>query len=542
MQGISKEDLDALRDRFLNDFEFWSSQCCFIRTKKGTIVPLVFNRVQRRFAKAIVRQMTTTGRVRFVILKARQQGFSTVISAFQYWWCSQHPAQKGLVMAHEAVATTTLFDMYKRIHDNVPPLMQPHTKYSSRTELVFDKLDTALRVATAGGKGVARSETLTVTHLSEVAFWPTTFAATNFNGLIQAVPNEPGTAAFVESTANGLNGVYHDLWEGAVSGENEFEPFFAAWFETPEYREEPPAEFRLTPDEEDLKALYDLDNAQLYWRRRKIGNTSRELFQQEYPATPEEAFLSTGAPVFNAEQVTKLLAAAPDPLRRMTVLNGTVEDNSRGELLVYVDHPEIVSGQPTGNRVVVDPKETYVIGGDVGMGVRNGDPSVAQVLDSKLRQVAVWRGLVQPDHFATVLNTLGYYFNTAMIAPERNNHGLLTCVRLGRDLMYPATFTDVTEGALEDKDSINIGFFTSERTKPLIIDKLRAVVRDATITINDKTTLKEMLTFVVTESGKMEADGDCHDDCVMSLAIANHIHEGKCTPVQVTDDFYVEAI
>lgn len=60
--------------------------------------------------------------------------------------------------------------------------------------------------------------------------------------------------------------------------------------------------------------------------------------------------------------------------------------------------------------------------------------------------------------------------------------------------------------------------------------------------INDKTTLREMLSFIVTESGKMEAESGTHDDCVMSLAIANHVHEGRFTPIDVTDDFYVEAI
>jgi hypothetical protein len=66
----------------------------------------------------------------------------------------------------------------------------------------------------------------------------------------------------------------------------------------------------------------------------------------------------------------------------------------------------------------LDPADTYYIGADVAMGVRGGDYSVAQVLDSKKRQVAVWRGHVHPDHFATVLAALGYYYNTARIAVE----------------------------------------------------------------------------------------------------------------------------
>jgi hypothetical protein len=211
-----------------------------------------------------------------------------------------------------------------------------------------------------------------------------------------------------------------------------------------------------------------------------------------------------------------------------------LREDPRGELKVYRK---------------VDPNESYVIGADVGMGIRgglkgrkDGDPSVAQILDSKMRQVAVWRGLCHPDVFAKILVTLGYHYNSALIAPERNNHGLVTCVAM-RDMDYPYIYTDQVEGTLEpEKDTINLGFFTSERTKPLIIDKLRACDREREIEINDETTLKEMLTFVVTEAGKMEAEGGSHDDCVMSLAIATYIHEGRWSPVEVLDDFYTEAI
>jgi hypothetical protein len=74
-------------------------------------------------------------------------------------------------------------------------------------------------------------------------------------------------------------------------------------------------------------------------------------------------------------------------------------------------------------------------------------------------------------------------------------------------------------------------------SKPLIIDKLRGEVNSREIAIYDQTTLQEMLSFVVTESGKMQAEDGCFDDAVMALAIANHIHEGKFTPIVVTDDY-----
>jgi hypothetical protein len=176
------------------------------------------------------------------------------------------------------------------------------------------------------------------------------------------------------------------------------------------------------------------------------------------------------------------------------------------------------------------------------MGLRNGDFSVAQVLDGQKQQVAIWRGHVHPDYFADILFALGTHYNEARIAVENNNHGLLTAVRLGRDLAYPNMFTDVSEGNLDDRFTDTYGFRTSSKTKPLIIDRLRAALREREIELNDRVTLQELLSYIVTESGSMEAEQGCFDDCVMALALANHIHEGKYTPIKVTDDYYVHAI
>jgi len=519
--------LIAIRKRLKEDYKFYAKNSVKIRTKKGDIRTLDFNPVQDKLQQIVDAQYKAEGRVRVIILKARQQGLSTWVSGRLYFRLSQLPAKKGLVVAHKADSTRALFDMYQRIHAEMPELLKPSTRYSSRREVVFDKLDTGLMVATAGGDGIARGETINFAHLSEVAFWPSSTANENLNALLQAIPNENDTEVYVESTANGMNGVFYDLWRGAVEGRNGFIPFFSPWFDSPEYVMPVPENFEPTYEEMDLKAQYGLSDGQLMFRRVKIAQNGREMFQQEYPSNADEAFIASGRPVFNPEQLQEWLREAPEPKARKAVEEGSLRPHPRGELLVYHDH---------------DPTEVYTIGADVGMGIRDGDYSVAQILDSSRRQVAMWRGLVHPDYFAEVLQTLGFYYNTARIAPENNNHGILTSVKLGRDLAYPNVYTEVAEGKLNDTHSISIGFRTTVKTKPLIIDRLRASCRENEIKINDKTTLREMLSYVVTESGSMEAEEGCHDDTVMALAIANHCHEGKFTPINVTEDFYLEAI
>jgi hypothetical protein len=528
------QDLIKVRKRFYDDFEFWAARACKIRTKEGEIKPLVLNAVQRRFLTVIDEQMRTTGKVRIIVLKARQQGMSTVISAWMYWWLSQHKAQRGAVVTHKSDSTNALFQMYRRIHKHTPEALRPSTEYSSKKELSFDKLDTGLTVATAGGEGIARGETITHAHRSEVAFWPTNGAKENMNALDQSIPNTPGTADFIESTANGFN-LFHTLWTGAVEGTNGYVAFFSPWFETPEYREPAPEGFERTYEEMEIAERFNLDNDQLQWRRIKIGKVGRELFMQEYPATPEEAFLASGRPVFDPNHINPILEAAPAPIRRMTV-----EQRYDDKLKKLVDH---VVEHGVGELHVYkekDPAQVYTIGADVAMGVRSGDYSCAQVLDGDKQQVAVWHGHIHPDEFARILAALGYYYNAALIAPERNAHGLLTCIRLWKDLQYPQVFLDVTEGQIADRDSINVGFLTNVKTKPLIIDRLRAAVRDGDIKLCDAPTLREMQTFIVTESGAMEAEEGKFDDRVMALAIANHVHVRRYKPIEVTDDYYVE--
>lgn len=516
-----------VRKRLYEDFSFYASKALYIRTKEGSVETLVLNEAQKIFFEKVSKQLQETGKVRVVVLKGRQQGLSTCIEGMIYWWVSQHKAQKAIVMTHQAESTKALFDMVKRYHEHCPEILKPHTKYSSRKELNFDLLDSSYMVATAGGEGVGRGETLQLAHLSEAAFYPPATGKENINGLMQAIPNAKGTMIFVESTANGVGNPFHTIWQNAVEGKSEFEPIFIPWFVQSEYREPVPANFERTPDEEELVEKYGLDDEQLMFRRRKIAVNGPEMFMQEYPCCAEEAFLTSGRPVFNTHQLQNTLDATPPIISRLALEGDEWAEHPRGELLLYKHH---------------DPGENYYIGADVSMGIRGGDWAVAQVLDSKKEQVAVFRAQIHPDYYATVLEKMGYWFNTAKIAVENNNHGILTCTRLGKDLNYPNFYTEASVDKLTDHETVTLGFRTTVKTKPLIIDKLRASIRDSEMKLNDKTTIRELMTYVVTEEGKMEAEKGCHDDCVMSLAIANFIHDGRFTPVEVTSDYYIEMI
>ena len=67
------------------------------------------------------------------------------------------------------------------------------------------------------------------------------------------------------------------------------------------------------------------------------------------------------------------------------------------------------------------------------------------------------------------------------------------------------------------------GFRTTSITRPLILANLQEIVKDEIEKINDKDTLREMLTFIVNKNGRAEAEDGYHDDLVMALAIAYYI-------------------
>jgi hypothetical protein len=519
--------LKAVRQKLLDDFSFYAKSALKIRTKEGKIHPLKLNPAQEILNKAVEDQLATEGKVRVIILKARQQGLSTYTGGFLYFSVSQRPARKAMVITHHADSTRALFDMTKRFHEHCPEILKPHTKYSSRREISFDVLDSSFVVATAGGESIGRGETLTHVHASELAFWQKSTALDNWNGITQAVPNAKGTAIVVESTANGVNGIFYDLWRGAVDGSNGYVPVFIPWYINPEYCEQVPENFERTPEEIELADKYDLDDGQLVFRRKKIAQNGLDLFRQEYPGEPDEAFLTTGRPVFNPEQLAKQLDETRDLEQRLALEGGEWIPNHRGELFTFRPHV---------------PGEQYVIGADCSMGVRGGDYSCAQVLDSKKRQVAIFRAHVHPDHFAEVLFSLGEFYNEAFICVENNSHGILTCTRLGKDMAYPNFYTEVQHDKVTDRETVKLGFSTTAKTKPLIIDQLRAVVRESELELNDKVTIREMMTYIVTETGAMQAESGCFDDCVMSLALANYVHQGAWEPIESSDSYYIEMV
>jgi len=273
------------------EFDYYAPRCLRIRTKSGAVKPLILNRAQRYLHGKVQEQLKTTGKVRVIGLKGRQQGYSTYVEARFYHKTSLRYGKRAVVMTHLQDSTDALFEMVKRYHDNCPPVLRPVTIAASAKEFLFDKLDSGYTVATAGSKGVGRGRTIQYFHASELAFWKN--AEDHFAGIGQTVPNEPGTEVILESTGNGVGNLFHGLWQDAERGRSEYIPVFVPWFWQEEYQTTIEPGFVLDSDEVEYAERYGISNEQMQWRRNKIKDDFRgdiSLFDQEYPATPVLAF------------------------------------------------------------------------------------------------------------------------------------------------------------------------------------------------------------------------------------------------------------
>lgn len=562
-QNLTQEEqLRAAIKIIALDFHIYCERNLMIQDKiSGNIVPFKLNWAQKLLVERVMDDIANGRPVRYIILKARQMGLSTVIEALGFWWTTTHKNIKTVIIAHETEASGNLYQMFKRYFDNCHPSFQPRRKYNNKKELVFDVDDAVKEEYKAEGKpspglgseiktlvakeGKGRSATIHFFHGSEVAFWEA--KADVVSSAIQAVPLAPNTFAFLESTANGVGGFFYDEWQFAKKGESAFKPLFFAWHEHSEY--EIPGVLDVY-DEEEQELLeifkekgYDPSSwdRKILWRRekKKEFRSDPKKFYQEYPKDDMEAFLSSGRPVFEISQLVKMeqiAQKAPAPTFGQILAN---PDTSSPTKFIFDEVPVVFQDQDPTPLKVWDlpqkadpnkhiPEDKYIIGVDVSEGKLNlespnkqNDYSVVDVTRvSDLKTVARWRGHIDPDLLGAVVFALGTFYNTALVGVEVNNHGLTTVQHLRNKFYRNLYMRETSEEHQFQERTALMGFQTNRKTKPIIINNLVQAVRDNDIIDLDIVFIRECMTYVRDDQGHTNAQEGMYDDTVMAKAIA----------------------
>lgn len=491
--------------------------------------PFFLNAVQREFVETLnkAKKEYAEGRISeisLLILKGRQQGFTTFVTAYQLACSILNRNFEGFTLADEGSNTEAIFqNKAKYPYSQLPELLKPTEKFNNRRQLLFSRLNSSWAVDTAT-KDVGRSRTVNFFHGSECAFWKDGISP------IQAALGQAFTKDCIkiyETTANGFND-YKTMWD---SGEHI--NCFYAWWKTPEYRLKFPSDSVHTEFEADidsqgdwiferLKWLRDevhLEPEQLYWYYKKYkGFIDKDKIKQEYPCTPQEAFLLSGKNVFDTEKLLARMMQITKPLKV-------------GYFLYHYDGLKItdIRWMPDRNgyikiyRLPDTPRITkYCIGGDTAG--EGSDWFTGHVLDAATgEQVAVLKHQFDSDQYAKQMYCLGVYYKHALVSVEANfdSYPIQELQRLGYPNQYVREYQDTYTGKKEKR----FGFKTTTLTRPTILSKLIEIVREHTYLINDRDTLEELLMIIRNEKGRVEAPEGGHDDMTMGLAIAHDARE-----------------
>lgn len=235
-----------------------------IVNKQGEIVPFTLNKIQDKYLLGDSSNYD-------IILKARQQGFSSLILALFATDFLLKENSRSVIVADISENATELLDrvkFYLKTYEEITKVKVP-LKYNSKYELFNEAMNSRYTIGTADNTDFGRSKTITNLHLSEAAFY--SYLDKIIAGAGQAVVE--GGRFIIETTANGFN-YFRDLWYDSEHGEATFKPLFypASDFYSQEF----------------------LDN-----KKKELKKT----YKQEYPETAEDAFLTSGESFFNTESL-----------------------------------------------------------------------------------------------------------------------------------------------------------------------------------------------------------------------------------------------
>lgn len=535
----------AVREEIKRFPEYLIEISFVIVDKEKHTVPFFLNNVQQSFLDDInaAKEAFRVGKrhhLKFLVLKGRQQGFTSFITAYQLANAIISKNFSGFTLADSGDNTNTIFeDKAKYIYSQLPDLLKPTEKYNNRREFHFEKLNSRWRVNTAGNKDVGRSKTINFFHGSEAAFWDS--LTHTMTGLGEALTKD--SIQVLETTANGLN-EFKDLWdeaEKADKGASNWEAKFYPWWLTPEYvldfedadRE---ADFKaavITPQTDffkNLKLLLDYEGLswqQLYWYYSKYKDLKDKL-SQEYPCTADEAFLASGRPRFDVPVLMEYLKhCKPGQIGYLERI---------GKQLSFV--PSEAGNLEVWKRP--QPGKEYFIGVDVAKGKADGDYSCATVWDADKNLVAMWHGHIDPDALGDpIITNLGNWYNEALLAIEENNHGLTTITAAKKS--YWNLYKRMTLDRVTDEEKEEVGWWTSTRTKPLMIDNLAKLIRTKAMGCKSERMIKECIKYVVGEDGDTNAASG-NDDTVTSSAIILLVMDGYITELPSIGSYSTETV
>lgn len=514
--------------------------------KHARVVPFFLNDVQKEFVTTLREAIDAKSKgerrhLKFLILKGRQQGFTSVIFALQLAIALVNQNFSGYILTDDASKSGDLFTKKLRYQfDRLDPRLKPTEMFNSKREIYLPKLNNAIKVDTAHGNSKGRSDTLNFFHGSEVGFWK------EIKPLLASMQSlTDDSIQILESTANGMNDFY-DLWKE----DNNYENLFYEWWRTKEYKTKFVDEREMKrfnraitkakkgeydPDEEDW--VYD----KLKWLRDEIGLSMEQmlwyydkwkdlklLIMQEYPCTPDESFLASGNCVFPVNKLIRRKNSLEKQYKLYPPKRGYFKiqwnDEETHDKIVDFTWIDDVNGvieivgeidAKTGKHQY-NPKDRYpyVLGGDTKGEGKDHFASMVKNNNTGVRVASLWGDKMTSTEFYTwQLYCLGKYYNYGMISIEINfnSYPIKELERLGYDNQYIRMAYD----DYKDKYMEKHGWRTDGNNRMLIIEKEINMVQNHIEWVQSIEFINQCLTFI--DNGKRyEHEVGKHDDLIFA--------------------------
>lgn len=563
-------------DRIHDDFPYWCAKYAFVKKKGGGgDVPFILNRPQRRLVALLESMRRADKPIRLILLKARQWGGSTCLQLYMAWLQLVHAeGLNSLIVAHQRVATDEIKDMFDRLlehykgPDNNLNLKAKKVGGSDATYRVEER-NCKVKLATAERPHACRGGDYNLIHCSEVALWPDT-KKNNPKKLITSATSgvlyAPLTMIVLESTANGTHNYFHNEYEAASQEVSQFKAMFVPWYEIDDYtlpfpsgKEEEFARRLLAEKDVATSVIPRRPPGAYLWNLWENGATlealhwyvierskydTHEDMASEYPSDDIEAFVHSGAKVFDPYKVKALKRYCCDPL-----LRGELDGDARfgpkaldklrfnacetGLLQIWrkphKDHEYRIT-------------DRYVVVVDIGGRSSAADWSVITVFDrAPMRDgrgpevVAQWRGHTDFDLLTWNAARIAKWYEEALLVIESNTletHDAMRDVEGDQSDYILSRLHDAyprlyerrrSEAEIVQGTPAKYGFHTNRATKPMIITSLVQIVREGMYIERDKECLDELLTYEKRPNGSYGALPGYHDDLLMTRAIGLHI-------------------
>ena len=445
-----------------------------------------------------------------VFLAPRQVGKSITSAVILVWYLLFNHDKNAMILANVGSTAEELMDKIKAIIKGLPFFLKPGIIVNNVMSMKFDNGCRAIAKTTT--KTSAIGFTIHFLYMDEFAHIHPNFIESFFRSTYPTVSSSKVSRIIITSTPNGMN-KFHDIYQGAVMGENSFNPVRVDWWQVPGRDDE--------------------------WKKQETANLgSEELFNQEYG----NQFLSSSTLLLGSNELKKIKANETEYVwREIDVL-----DDANINYENFRWHPKFCNG----NGDIDFTGKTFVISIDLAGGGK-GDYTVMNVfkvvpLPKKiieslddfqdeadffgLLQIGVYRdNEIQIEDFkklVEILITKVFDRERIKILLEMNFKGELLLDKIVSNDDIPQEiflYTKHTESARVAKPGIKY----NEKNKERYCELLRILTRGNRIILNEKTwTIPELFSFGLTGKGTYSSQSG-HDDVAMTVVNLSALFDGN---------------